>query len=655
MNYQSYHDAESFGDRGGMHGNSATSALGRPSLESWDLFTRETLQNSWDARDQSSHEDGVTFSIDYRELTGHRAQTLRDFFGGDTLGLGSLSTLLYDSPGESIPLLVVSDTGTYGLQGPTSAAKAYTGRDDFVSFVRNIGRRAEKEMRGGTYGFGKGVFFNASEVDAVLVYSRTHDEHGNPVSRFIAMANSNGFNSGELNFTGRHWWGLRSEGVDGGIFAEPFTGISADSLARTFQLDLHFTDERRTGTSVAVLSPRFELEETEAVMQTIADALTKWAWPHMVATTEMMDPIDFSVTIDGRAIAIPDPERDPILRPFVQAYQLAIEYPEHTSRSTFVTEFQKSGMRKWVDVTSQRPIEYLGRLAVRETSTEHIQQKSVLSSDISHHVALMRGPRMVVNYWPGPKSGPEDNYAAVFIAASELDAIFAGSEPPAHDEWNSSTVNLKDERFINRATGKARGTNPVKIALQRIRDFLKSDLVAQPENISSGPNPALSSISNTLGTIVSSGAGTSTRVSAPRPATSRTKSSSVNHSNGVRTSVKLEGLRASDSGVVAIFRVGVSCTPKALENEVKIRVQTAVLVDGKRRTDAVDGIELATPLGWIPTHLENPDWNNLARNRPDENELVRVMRSATWEGTFAVLQPADSAIAADVVVEMDEE
>ncbi|VEH72647.1 Uncharacterised protein [Corynebacterium segmentosum] len=127
-----------------MHGNSATNALGRPSLESWDLFTRETLQNSWDARDTSSHDDGVSYSIRYHELTGYRADELRNFFDEGTRGLNNLDEYLHGEDADTLPILVVSDSGTAGLRGPTSAAMKYEKEDDFVALVRNIGRNSSK-------------------------------------------------------------------------------------------------------------------------------------------------------------------------------------------------------------------------------------------------------------------------------------------------------------------------------------------------------------------------------------------------------------------------------------------------------------------------------------------------------------------------------
>lgn len=647
MNPAVFHHEEFFLDSGNMHGNSATSAIGRPSLESWDLFTRETLQNSWDARDRSSNEDGVTFSIDYRRLTGHRSQALKDFFGSGTEGLPALAEFLAEPREIPLPILLVSDTGTSGLQGPTSAAQHFEGRDDFVSFVRNIGRRAEKELRGGTYGFGKGVFFNMSDSQTVLIYTRTKDENGNPVRRFIAMANGNGYTRDDYEYTGRHWWGVKSYGVRENVYANPFTGSDADALARTFQMDTHFTSDRPTGTTVAVVNPRIDPDEVDAVMETISKALTKWAWPHMVSRSEDMDPIDFSVTVDGRDIPIPDPMKDPLLRPFVRAYRLAIKEPEHLDPDTFVKEFEVSGPRKWRDIVSERPVEYLGRLAIQTSQAESNPQASVLEDDMNHHVALMRGPRMIVNYWQEPRASAEDCYAGIFLAAEHLDPLFAASEPPAHDEWNPTTVNLKDPRFHR--NGKARSSNPVRIAMNRLRDSLKNESLSKIESDSTGDISALSSISNSLGSVMPSAAGSSRRVSSPRSGRLTPSKPGKSH-NGVRSTISLASLHATSRGTLALFKVKIDSNSKALQSEVRVEVESAVLVDGKRQLEAKDGLIMPTHLGWVAPHEVETRLETIAHRRASEQDLHRIMRTPSWESYYAVIQPSNSAISTDVVV-----
>mgnify|MGYP007089628285 CR=1 FL=1 len=104
---------------------------------------------------------------------------------------------------------------------------------------------------------------------------------------------------------------------------------------------------------------------------------------------------------------------------------------------------------------------------------------------------------------------------------------------------------------------------------------------------------------------------------------------------------------------MALFKVSVETAPKVLSNEVRVGVQTAVLVDGKRQSEAKDGLEMATPLGWVAPHELRGGLTPVALRALPDHELLRVMRSETWEGYYAVLQPVDAAITADVILEID--
>lgn len=647
-----FQHAEMFLESGGMFGNSARSALGRPDLDSWELFTRETLQNSWDARDSRSDEDGVTYAIDYFDLTGHRAEAVREFFGTETPGLPALQDLL--NSGSDVPVLVVSDSGTSGLQGPTAASGAggKNEREDFVSFIRNIGRPSSKELKGGTYGFGKGVFFNMSLTDTVLVYTRTVDENFVPTSRFIAMANGESFTQDDVRFSGRHWWGVQAAGRTGNIYAEPLTGADADALARTFLMDRHFSSERPTGTSVAVVGPRVSDSGVEKTMRTIAESLTRWAWPHMVETIQGLDPIDFSITNNGTPVVIPEPEADPIISRFVDAYRTCLRKPEPAKANDFQKDFVNTGKRKWIDITSQRPVEFLGRLGVMTTSTERIAHQSILDGDFNHHVALMRGPRMVVTYLPGPLPEGDENYYAVFVASKQLDAIFAASEPPAHDEWNPKTVDLTDKRFVNPRTQKVRGTNPVGIALKNIREKLKPEQLLGLDIEESTDASQLAAIANNLGGIFSGATGRSARV-VIKPPHKNPSSPRTSGSNGVKSSVDLKSIIPTPEGRIAVFSVVVDSSQEALSRGLEIAIRTAALVDGRKVTDSDDGLELPTGLGWIHNFELGTTWDSIS-NAPMNNEN-RLMRATHWEGFYAVKQPTDTAITAEVVPIFDQE
>lgn len=641
-----FHHPERFPESGSSFGNSAASALGRPNLGALELFTRETLQNSWDARDQSSSDDGVSFSIRYETLSSAAADGLRRFFGKGTDGLTKLEKFLSNSP--DLDLLLVADSGTTGLQGSTSAAvnNGPNRREDFVAFVRNIGRPSDKELKGGTYGFGKGVFFTMSEVDTILVYTRTVDEFFEPVHRFIAMSNSDGFDFGQHRYTGRHWWGNEATGSTGNKYVEPFEGEDADYFAKIFKMDQQFSTLRPTGTTIAVLKPRTIFDDrgkqsVDDILKTIADSLTIWAWPHMVERIDNLDPIEFEVLNNGVEIPIPDPATDVKLAPFVKAYKECLKNPEPSKRADFNDEWVGRGRIKWVDIVGQRPIEYLGRLATVTTSSEKIPRDSVLDPAVTHHVALIRNPRMVVTYWSGPVAQEGTDYAGVFIASSKLDPFFAASEPTAHDEWNSKSVDLGDRKLVDPVTGKARKNNPVRVAFTRLKDYLRPSAAKSADSAAKSSDSKVTAISNNLGSIFSNAPGKSARLKRNTPPVIATKTPA----KGVKSSVELVELLPSQLGTLAVFRVKVTSNDAARNTGLRVGVKGSVVVDGRKVSDAEHGVELPKPLGWADDAvIENPSWSHF-----DGNDH-RTVDKAEWSALFAFLQPPDTAISADVQV-----
>src|SRR5699024_3901454 len=329
---------------------------------------------------------------------------------------------------------------------------------DFDAFVRNIGRSDTKTLQGGTYGFGKGVFFIVSQVSTILIYTRTVDENSDPVHRFIAMANSNDFAIDDTLYTGRHGWGIQKRGQSGNNqteYADPFTGEQADRLAQKLGLDTYFTEERPTGTCVAVLKPDFE--DVDKKLRAVAKSLTRWAWPHMVRFEDHMDPIEFHVRKNGEEIGIPLPRSDPVVKHFVEAYRAALNI-SHSQQNTWKSDYRHRTTHIW----AQRPKKELGRLAVVNLREVVKEDRTVLDKEIEHEIALLRNPRMVVEYWRGPRNMSGTPYCGVFIADDNADPVFARSEPAAHHEWNHESIQ-NDHELLERFWGSQAKANPVKI------------------------------------------------------------------------------------------------------------------------------------------------------------------------------------------------
>ncbi|MEU3657016.1 hypothetical protein AB0E67_30270 [Streptomyces sp. NPDC032161] len=403
--------------------------LGRPQLDLLTILVRESAQNSWDARIQNSSAP-VDYRIDmwtvgpahagaWRELLLSGAPAERDSF--------PLREILRRN---SIRVMAVSDRGTRGLGGPTRA-DAFEPEHDFVSFVRNIGEPRDNALGGGTYGFGKGIFYLLSNAGTILVHSRCRTTQGGYETRLIGctlwksyVANESG---GNRRHTGRHWWGDISDDV-----VEPLTGQDADIVAR--RLGLRPFGPEETGTMVVVIDPILdELRPVEAA-DYLADTIAWHLWPKMISTAGKPADMRFSVTCDGVEHPVPDPRETRPLNMFVAAYE-------------------KMSSRDGSELHCNRPKRYLGRLGLEKRIMPPLEpsraSRMVDIEDLIHHVCLMRPAELVVTYRPGPKPpSVNQGYAGVFRADESMDEIYAKAEPPTHDAWNPQSLERPESTFV---------------------------------------------------------------------------------------------------------------------------------------------------------------------------------------------------------------
>lgn len=635
-----FHHMQPFDPAGNVHASSVTRTMKGQSLDTWDMFTRESLQNSWDARDTTSHEDGVTFAIDYTDLSPEQVKTLsHEVLMDDVRGLDELQEALNSG---SIRVLSVSDSGTNGLRGPSIASavtKDSSAPRDFDSFVRNIGRSDSKSLKGGTYGFGKGVFFIVSRVSTIMVYTRTVDENSRPVHRFIAMANSNDFQLGDTLYTGRHWWGLKKSGQSGNNtteYAEPFTGEHADRLAHALGMDKYFTGERTTGTCVAVLEP--DIDEVDEGLKKIAGSLTRWAWPHMVRLETSMDPIEFHVRKNGEEIEIPDPNKDQAVRHYVKSYKDALSVPQDLKNS-WESDFRHRVTRVW----AMSPRKELGRLAVVNLPDLVPAESTVLEREIEHEIALLRNPRMVVEYWRGPRNLSGTPYCGVFLADGGADPLFARSEPAAHHEWNHQAIQ-HDHDLLEQFWGMSSKNNPVKILKDRMRALLKeSGSATQPEG-EAKHFQALTQLSSRLGSIIANAVGGSD-AGVPTVKKTREKVSKPKVGKQPRSNFQLATMFREKNSVISVFKVEFAIPPHMLPMTAEADPFLASDRGSIKESDARElGIDFPEIIGWSSSATPPQSLDDITVS----SDSIEV--SAAQSAHFVLVrQPADTATGIKIV------
>lgn len=454
--------------------------LGRPELDLLTIMVREAAQNSWDARDRRRGTT-VDFSLDLRTVGPAHAPYWRRLLG-EHAPLGEHLPLRAALASSTIRLLEVSDRGTVGLGGPTRADESKPGDQDFVAFVRNVGEPRDVELGGGTYGFGKGIFYLLAASGTVLVHTRCRRPDGALETRLMGSALWRSYEAhvagGGRRYTGRHWWGDVS-----GEVVEPLVGAAAEEVVR--HLGLRPFGAEETGTSVFVLDPHLDGLEPRFAAEYLAQTLAWQLWPKMLERTDGSVDMSFSVSCDGVDVAVPDPTTTRPLNLFVEAY-----------RQMYAPDGQR--------LACGRPQQHLGRLGlvkrlmppVDPSSAARRAMETVGIAGTVHHVCLMRPAELVVTYWPGREPGTEHvSYAGVFRADEELDEVYARSEPPTHDAWHPQTLDPPNSTFV-------------RITFVRIKESVERLLELSGSARTGSAHVALGAASNRFSVLVGGARGT---------------------------------------------------------------------------------------------------------------------------------------------------
>jgi hypothetical protein len=463
--------SEPFQPTGSIASEGIRNVLGRPAMDLLTLLVREAGQNSWDARTVGV--GPIDFRLDGWHLTEAQIDLARTELFPEQPANIPLRELL-DTDGASV--LMVSDRGTSGLGGPLRADQV-TDDDtprDFVDFLRNIGQPPDKRFGGGTFGYGKSVLYNASEVRTILVYTRCRTSTGFE-SRLIGSALGGQVRAEVAGrsrpFTGRHWWGRTVDAV-----IDPVLNDEADFLAGRMGFAVMHGDE--TGTSLMILGPRFEERQPQEAMAYLGEASIWSFWPKMVEVGARPVGMRIAGSWQGEEIRVTAPEQHPLLRGFVAALR-------ETDRP--------DGNR--IAIVIKRPQRHLGwlafhRFAVSDPDPNRPGADAAPIRPGVHHAALMRTPRNIVRYIAGdPLPHEAAGYAAVFIADDEVDGAFAEAEPPSHDDWLPEVLERGHrKRFVT-------------VALRNIGQELQNH-VAPPTPPRGRTNmPPLGAISNELASI----------------------------------------------------------------------------------------------------------------------------------------------------------
>ena len=482
----------------------------RGDLDLTALLVRESIQNAWDARDDHRGDHPVHFEIQGYDLIGKERDHLQELLpvahlGGfnpdDKTDEGDAIQHPHEVLQEqTIPLLVIADRRTVGLCGPVASGRRWDpirhgkpldrGQQRFANFVRKSGKASADTGHGdgGSHGVGKNAFWMASRCGTVLIHTRTTDDHGKSVERFIGVIHGNHFyDESDQEFTGRHFVGQKGEDstidpLEGTEAAWAFEGLPHPG----YSLD----GEQVDGTTIFVVAPRMSLG-WDLEMLRFRDAIRWQVWPKFVPGVRPgSDHADMAVKLswNNNDVTIPDPLDDPEIRPYAE-----------TLRECVISKKSIEKNRDF-DAKCGNPKKDLGHLKFRQagladSNAFHLTLgKSRLDAEFESaggdsalggpepavdfdapwgQVALIRRePLLLVCYQPiGGQEESVKEEVGVYLSAAdpEVERALTAAEPGAHNKWEPKDIrdNRRLKTFANRTLEEIKRIKRTFVAQKR--------------------------------------------------------------------------------------------------------------------------------------------------------------------------------------------
>jgi hypothetical protein len=419
-------------------------------------MAREVIQNSWDAANELRTElatsdghlppdfelefrfrglsgdtkRGFIDALDLRGLAGHRRADNRA-----SLGLAPSDCL--DHLDDDTPLLVldVIERGACGMSGPFTAADSKL----FLALI-SVGYTAKRDGAGGSFGYGKAGLIRGSSIRALVAYTCFRERTDDPgvTRRLLGMTYWGQHDFRRRSFTGFARFGAPADGS-----ATPFADADADAVAADIGVDLRTSSRLdELGTTVTLLDPTVRADE-------LCEAIERNWWPALVENEFVVRIVDS----DGTTL-IPRPRKNASLTAFVRALELAT-----TAQDNSVANEARKDLGATYAIAGV-PLR-VGRLGIVADLEGWSYPDALASGDApadTSLVALVRGPRMVVEYLDLGSRLPL--VRGTFVADRAIDDLLRQTEPKAHDSWQTYV----DEEGIDPSAPKV-----ARSVLQKIR------------------------------------------------------------------------------------------------------------------------------------------------------------------------------------------
>ncbi|MEQ1698531.1 MAG: hypothetical protein ABMA25_00380 [Ilumatobacteraceae bacterium] len=410
------------------------------------LMAREVIQNSWDAARELRSQLGdaapdFQIEFEFSERVGESKRRIAQHLdlGGlkshlnlvetsrNKIGLGATNALDHLESDTPLKVLTISETGTTGMYGPFKQAKSKL----YLALI-SVGYTMKDAGSGGSYGYGKAGLIAGSAIRTVVAYTCFRERADDPgvTRRLLGMTYWGQHELGLDSFTGFARFGHHEDG-----WVRPFENDAADAVAASLGLKL------RDPGAIEDLGTTFVVVDSEVEPEDLRTAITRNWWPAMI--DDAFHPIVRRVKPDGQVEKFDlRPRKDPLLMSFIRAWELAT-----TPQDNLVPTELRKDLGKAPTAAGSQQLGFIGLHAdLGGWSYSHGAPAEGLTSDDDDDVssetslvALVRGPRMVVEYVPY-LSGKPPFLRGVFLASDEADDLLRQTEPKAHDAWETKAV-----------------------------------------------------------------------------------------------------------------------------------------------------------------------------------------------------------------------
>lgn len=393
--------------------DTADNAVGKFFRDPFASLVRESIQNSLDVAFNDSEPVEMEYRIGFIDV-----QDNSKFFELEKYVNGSLSMYTKGRAHENLKSMAaylkglhsshrlyymeVSDSNTKGMD--------YERDNDstrFYSFAKCLGNSDKStDTSGGSYGFGKAVFYNASKIRSILVSTMTPGEDG--VSLFEGISSLSTSKIGGQKYEKTGYFCLEND-------EEPTSRI--DDIPEGFQ-------RKRPGTSVYILGIDSNVQSHKDIYEQIVIAVIKNFWLSILGNK-------LTVTVGGNTI-----DSEKVTTIAEELYGDGGKLSEESYNPLPFIEAVKNAGSDEKHIFKEAEIPILGKVRL-------YLKRDKRGND---RILYMRKTQMLIR---NLLNGTSYGFYGVFVCdGQDGNKILRASEDPTHTQWVSTNCDTPEETSL---------------------------------------------------------------------------------------------------------------------------------------------------------------------------------------------------------------